>query len=257
MAKTRTPSTRRINRGKGHSYVLDGEPVIGVTHALSEGFPKPGLIGWAAEETAKYAVGHWAELQALGEIDRFQQLVKARFESRDTAAIRGTAVHSYAARYLSGDEIEPPEELADHVERYIEFVRDWDVREQLVEVTIVNRGEGYMGTLDLVVELADGKTWLLDYKTSGKGVYSDTALQLAAYRNAETYIDDDDVERPMPEVERCGVLWLRADGYDVVPLEVGEREYRTFLHVLEVARWRKDDREVGVVGDAMTLDGKG
>ena len=53
--------------------------------------------------------------------------------------------------------------------------------------------------------------WLLDLKTSRSGVYGETALQLAGYRFAEVYVDSGGVEQPMPEVDRCAVVWVRAE----------------------------------------------
>ena len=55
-----------------------------------------------------------------------------------------------------------------------------------------------MGTLDLVAKLADGQTWLLDWKTGGKGIFREAALQLCAYRNADFYVDGNGDEQPCP-----------------------------------------------------------
>ena len=71
-----------------------------------------------------------------------------------------------------------PDELAGHVDNYLALVRDWHPEELLVEATCANRSHAWPGTLDLVADLADGRGWLLDLKTTRSGVYPDTAIQL-------------------------------------------------------------------------------
>lgn len=242
------PGTRRVNRGGGHSYYLDGEPTLGVTTAIGEGFPKPGLIGWAANSTRDYAVDHWAELSELGPAEKIKRLSRARYEDRDEAGKAGTKVHTLAQKLSAGEEVEVPEILVGHVDAYLKFVDEWEPVEQIVEGIVLNRRFGYMGTLDIVAVLADGRRWLLDLKTARSGVFAENALQLAGYRNAETYLDSFGVERTMLEVDRCGVVWVRADGYDLVPVEVGAEEFRIFLYALGIARWRDDE---SVVGEAL------
>lgn len=108
-----------------------------------------------------------------------------------------------------------------------------------------------MGTLDLVAELADGSLWLLDWKTGASGIFPESALQLAAYQRAEHYIGPDGEEKPMPQVDRCGCVWLRADGYDLVPVDTDDNTFRTFLYAQQVARFAKAPRET-YVHEALT-----
>lgn len=246
--KQRVPPTRRVNRGGGHSYYLDGEPAIGATTALQEGFPKPALIGWAANTTTNYAVDHWDELSEVGPAEKIKRLSRARYEDRDEAGNAGTKIHLIAHKLAAGEEVEVPQALVGHVDSYLKFVDEWDPLEVIVEGIVINRRYRYMGTLDLVARLGDGRTWLLDWKTARSGVFGENALQLAAYRNAESYLTADGKEREMPQVDRCGVVWLRSDGYDLVPVEVGSEEFRTFLYALGIARWRDSE---AVVGEAL------
>ena len=240
------PGTRRVNRGGGHSYYLDSEPTLGVTTALGEGFPKPALIGWAANATRDYAVDHWDELSELGPAEKIKRLSRARYEDRDEAGKAGTKVHTIAQKLAAGEEVEVPEILVGHVDAYLKFVDEWEPVEAIVEGIVLNRRFGYMGTLDIVADLADGRRWLLDLKTARSGVFAENALQLAGYRNAETYLYfEDGLERPMLDVDRCGVVWVRADGYDLVPVEVGAEEFRIFLYALGIARWRANENVVG------------
>lgn len=248
MGRPRAAPTRRVNRGSGHSYYLDGDSTIGVTNALGEGFPKPALIGWAANTTRDYAVDHWDELSAVGPAEKIKRLSRARYEDRDEAGKAGTQVHTIAQALAAGEEVDVPEALVGHVDSYLAFVADWSPVELMTEAVVINRRFGYMGTLDVVGDLADGRRWLFDLKTARSGVFGENALQLAAYRNAETYLVERGEEKPMPPVERTGVLWLRSDGYDLVPVEAGAEEFRIFLYALGIARWRDTE---SVVGEAL------
>jgi hypothetical protein len=245
------PTSVRKNHGRNHSYYIDGAKVPGITTALNKGFPKPALVDWAAGATADYALDHWDELGELSPSKRHNELKRARFETQDEAKLRGTLIHKYAHQLAAGEEILVPDEYRDHVDRYLDFVRDWEPRELLVERPFFSRTHRYAGTPDLVAELVDGAVWMLDWKTGAKhGVYLEHVLQLAAARFAEYVVDDTGAEVPPPAVDRCGIVWLRADGYDLYPVEADARAFALFRMVLRVAEYIEAGLE-NVVGDAL------
>jgi hypothetical protein len=240
-----------VAHGKGHSYTLDGSPVPGVTTLLGDGYPKPALINWAANETAQYAADHWDELAELGVVERFTTLQKARHITRKSAGDRGTEVHTLLKRMAHGESVEPPVEVEDYVDAYLRFEREWQPKDILVEAVVGNRTWDYAGTLDHVAKLADGLTWLLDYKT-GSGIYAETALQLAAYAHAEFYLSPDGIELPLPKVDRVGAVWLQERSYQLIPVDASYASFRLFLHVSEVARFQGDRaRRDAVIGDPL------
>ena len=241
--------TRRINYGNGHGYKLDGKKCKGVTTILSDGTPKPALIAWAANGVARFAADNLDLLASLEADARYDLLKGAHYRDRDKAAKRGTEVHGLAEQYIHGEEITVPEELVGHVDSYIKFVNEWAVEPVHVELVVGNRRHGYMGSLDLIATLADGQTWLLDIKTTRSGIYPETALQIAAYRHAEFYLDANNDEQPMPAVDACGAIWVRADGYDLIPLDCGLSTFNTFLNVQRIANFVKS--ETSPVGDAL------
>jgi hypothetical protein len=222
---------------------LDGEPVDGVTTIIGNGVPKPALVDWAARVTAAAAVDNWDELAQKSASERLRTLEKARWETTRAAATRGTDVHRLAERLAAGEEVTVPEPLVGHVDAYLKFVEDWRPREILVEVPIFNRTRRYAGTLDLIADLADGNRYVLDWKTTGSGIWPEAALQLCGYRYAEFYLDANGQEQPMPGVDQAGCVWLRADGYDLVPVDAGPETFRVFLYVQQVARFAKEPRE--------------
>lgn len=236
---------RRVSNGKGHWYRdANGNRVPGVTTIIGDGVPKPALINWAGNATADYAVDHWDELTAMMPSARGNTLRKARYFDRDTAANRGTAVHNIAERLVHGNEVDVPDELAGHVGSYVRFLDEWDVRPILVERTVVSHRHGYAGTLDLLAELVDHsdidappQVWLLDIKTNRFGIFGETALQLAGYRYADVWMDQDDIEHPMPVVQRTGAIHVRADDYDLVPVEAGPEQHRDLLYAQQVGRF--------------------
>jgi hypothetical protein len=244
--------TRR-EYGKGHAYYIDGQKVDGVTTILGDGMRKKALEYWSANATAEYAIDHWDELTALSPSRRLDTLKKCRFEQRDAAANRGTQVHKLAEKLIHGVEVDVPEELAGYVEATVAFLDTWKIEPVLVEAVVASRTAKYCGTLDVVADLPDGRRGIWDYKTSGKGLYAETAMQLAAYRWADVYLDDKGEEQSMPDVGiTCGFgVWIRSDGYEVYELDTSERVFKDFRHVQWVAgvskrmdSWKSEALEV-------------
>lgn len=234
-----------------HQYRLDGKPVKGVTTLISQGLPKPALPRWAANTVAEYVADNpdaITQLRSMGRYPMVNALKGVPWEQRDQAAARGTDVHKLAEHVIHGAEVEVPEHLAGHVEGYVRFLDTFNVEPILVERQVASREHWYAGTFDLVADIG-GVRWFLDLKTS-KGIYGETALQIAAYRNAEFWQDDQGKEQPLPQCERIGALHVRTDGTELIPLESGPAPFRTFLHVSWVAK--QTEAIKGWVGDALS-----
>lgn len=231
MTKTLRKETRY-----GHSYLLDGKKCSGVTTIISKGLPKPALMPWAAKEAAHCAVHEhhlWSEMPEQSAIDWIKNAHK---RNRDEAARRGTEVHNLAEQLRDGAEIDVPAELAGHVDSYLQFLQDWEPSPVLIEGVVGSRTHHYMGTFDSIEDMG-GERWLLDIKTNRSGPFGEVALQLAAYKYAEFYLDADGAEQPMLEVDRCGVIWVTDTGYEVYEYRCDEATFRTFLYVAQCARF--------------------
>jgi hypothetical protein len=261
------PATRIVVRGRGHSYLLDGDKVPGVTTILDKGVPKPALIDWAATQSAKYAIDHWPELLELTPSERLEAIRGARWTTLREAGERGREVHALIHRYVLGEDVTPPDELAGHFDAGCRFVDDWQLEELAIEVAVFHRADPdagrphpYGGRFDLLGRLADQRLWLLDFKTSLKGVFKEYALQLAGYRYADFYILDGQVdehgaavEHPMPAVDQTGVVHLSADGsYELVPLEADYAALEVFTAAQQVAAFANSDRD-DWIGAALRL----
>jgi hypothetical protein len=93
----------------------------------------------------------------------------------------------------------------------------------------------------------DGKTTLIDLKTS-TGVYADYALQLSAYKYAESILLPDGQELVMPEIEACQIWHAPKDGkWSVVEVDVDRDEFNVFLSALTTFKW-KNERAKTVLG---------
>lgn len=243
-----TAPIRRVETAKGHYYKdAAGQRVPGVTALIGDGVPKPALINWAANATAEYAVDRWDELAALAPAQRLKRLQGARYEEKDRAARRGTEVHRAAERLLAGQDVQVAEEIAGHVEAYARFMDEFKVEPVHVEFSCVSYKWGYAGTADLCcwLQIPDhGRVLTLDdLKTSRSGIFGETALQLAGYRYADVWLIDGQEVEPQP-VEFCFGIHVRGDGYDLIPVEVGEQEFKDLLYAARVGAFASRSREL-------------
>jgi hypothetical protein len=245
------PPIKRVDRGKNHWYV-DGNNtrIPGVTTILGNGVPKPALTNWAANVTAEYAIDNWEELTELAVAARLKTLQGARYESTDRAKKRGTEVHKIGERLVKGEKVKNvPDELRGHCEAYVRFLDRFDVDPVEVELTIVSYKYGYAGTLDLIAWLNTGpngerELWLLDLKTNEKGIYGETALQLAGYRYAEFYIDADGNEVPMIPVQRTGAVHITSDDAQLIPTQSDEMALRWLWYAGQVGEFVSASRDL-------------
>lgn len=220
---------------RSHRYKLDGHWVPGVTTILGKGIAKPFLVDWAAREVAGYASDNLEVLNALEDRDaRYDLLKTAHNRHRDKSAARGTDVHAIAEKVLHGQEVEVPDHLAGYVEGYVRFLDKWQPTPIITERPLASRANRYAGTADAFVTLPDGERLLMDWKT-GKRVYGETALQLAAYRNAEFYLDDEGTEQPVPQVDGLAVVHVTPTGTDVFRIADPDLAWKQFRHVAWVA----------------------
>jgi hypothetical protein len=259
---------RRRQYGRNHAYFFGDQKVPGVTTIIGIR-DKAGLKKWAAGVAAELVANAarvkdgkltidgddlWAEMRALDDkLPMKPSLPKlvdgltwAHNKSRDIAANRGTEVHRYAEELTGGAQVDVPEPLVGHVDAYIDWWDTWQPTNTRSEVSVGSRQwGGWGGTLDLLCDIDGLGRCLVDIKTSQSGVYGDTALQMAGYRYAQVALDGDGNEEPMPEVDWCGVLWLRADGWDLFPFRVGPAEERLFAYCRGVyALWQEPFAEL-------------
>ena len=228
------PATGLTFSPAGHRYKLDGLPVTGVTTLIGEGVPKGALIPWAAEMAGQWALDHLAQLPAMPADEVLREMKWAWRKHRDDAGATGTAVHHLAEQLSRTGEVDADADLISYVEGFAQFLDEWHITPVLLERPCGNRTHHYAGTFDMYATsplLAGGKLVQIDLKTS-KGVYGETALQLAAYSRAEFYLDELGVEQPMPEVHATFVAHVtpmdRAGAHE----RYGDRPLGTSLYAM-------------------------
>lgn len=217
-----------------HTYRLDGRPVPGVTSILGV-LDKPAIPRWAAGEVAAYVADNpdgLETLRAMGRDPMVNALKGIPWARRDTAAIRGKDIHGFAERMVDGEQVDVPDALTGHVESTIRFMDDYGIKPVLTECAVGSRRHMYGGTLDLVADSDTHPRAIFDYKTGASGIYGETAFQNAAYAFADFAVVAGE-EVPMSEmrIERSFGVWIRADGYDVYPLEFSPRVFNEFLAI--------------------------
>jgi len=219
--------------------------------------PKPALLHWGIKMVAEGAAGLAkampALLDELGKDGLIRHLKGLPYAQRDTAANMGSAIHSAAEAYVLE---QPYPVVPTDQEPYMTAFRDWledfEPVFEAVEAPCFSRSQRYAGTLDAII-VVDGQKLLIDYKT-GKGVYPEVGLQLAAYRYAETFLGMPDAsEAPMPEVDGCAVVHLKPNGtYDFIPIRADQEVWRAFLYAREVFRFL-NETATSVVGAPLPL----
>lgn len=252
MTHVRKVGIERIEYPNHHRYKIDGKWAIGVTTAL-KGIPKDALKYWAAKLVATHVVENIWDVKRMldsgGPGPTIHFLKELPKQKRDDAAVRGTDVHRLAEQYIKGEPIEVADHLEPYVRGYADYIADWNPTTIHEELVVASREHGYAGTLDSIQDIPSLGRALVDYKTSNY-VFGEHALQVAAYRHAEVYIDDDGNEHPMIQVDRTFVLHIKPHDYELIPVETGDGVLRKYLaaqsNYLENVQSKKLDKLIGL-----------
>ncbi|MFD6620047.1 hypothetical protein ACFWFB_32920 [Streptomyces albidoflavus] len=247
-----------------------------VTTILSQGFPKPQLVFWAANLTAADALATLPALVAasLRPADKeaaYDRLRKGHIRKKDERASIGGAVHEVIEAHVLGEPVPESfltdDEIAPFVDNFLRFVKEWEVEFEASEMVVGNLTDGWAGTLDylfrsrLIAQLLKVPPQTLfigDTKTGGeldeKGVYPEAGAQMSAYRRAEVAWLRDGTQVPMPRVHEVGiVLHLRPEGYRPVPLKCGDDVYEDgFRYAQGLAEFQRVLSK-SIVGEALKL----
>lgn len=256
---------------------VTGEKFWSVTTIIGGGLPKPALLPWGIKSVAEVAVAKRKTLFAMtGECETggnckaeswcpscdaaVRWLKSAPYQQRDKAADLGTKIHEAAEAYKLGKPAPPwPEDIAPTMLQYERWLRILEPGFEQVEQTVYNRSQRYAGTLDAIIrlpltdrimQLAVSAGWpipddrdhlliLVDYK-SGKAIYPEVALQLAAYRFAEYMRLPDNTEVAVPAVDGAAALHLLPDDFHFLPVRADAEVFATFLYARETFRFMEE-----------------
>ena len=207
---------------RGGYYWLDGDPYVSVTNAIGV-LDKPALRYWFGREVwrAMSADPTLSEKDALG----------APYRVSDDAKSRGSTIHSIVEAYRHTEEyIETvPSQFKGYAQAFYRWTADNHIAIVEHERTVVSRKHGYAGTLDLLVNINGNEMpIIIDVKT-GKDIYPEAYLQLAAYRQA--------LKENGQETAGSAVLLLQEDGSFKYQF-TQEDYFRTFFACLVIFQWQ-------------------
>lgn len=246
-----------ITRSADHRYTYEGVTYPGVTSILKVLDKSDALMNWAARQTAEAAVNLAGPdmdklLMTVGKEGAIKALTSRSSWQRDEAASLGTEVHRLADLVVNG--LPTPAMTEGTRERVLGYAKWWGASGwglRISEAMVVRPGIGkwdrldgtpqqpeigWGGTFDLLAKDADGRTVLADIKT-GKGVYREAALQLAAYGLATLVQFTDGKVYPMPKIDRYVILHVTTAGVREVEVSVGTAEHMAFLACLDLHHW--------------------
>jgi hypothetical protein len=283
-------NAEQTDHGRFYVHPVTDERFMSVTTAL-KATPKDGLPPWAAGLAAAMA---FTELPRLVVASRKRACGRsyARCEHDYTApcdgcpcgdcrecvekvlknqhwvessrrADEGTRVHKAIEHWVLHDGVWPTvdDDIKPYLKTFLQFVVDYGLTPEsweMTEGTILNRADGWGGTLDAHLRISWGRTELADdfcarLDAAGRDVvvtadaktrekpkpqlYEDHSMQLAAYRRGEVILLRDGTEHPLPATDGGAILQLRPDGYLFRPVVTDDDTYGAFLGALRTYRW--------------------
>lgn len=251
MIKSRTSS-----HGRRFYTTVDGVMLPSVTTILQI-VGKPALVNWAANTERELVIEASANLyedlppakmSRMAYVTTLQdRLGKQRAHQKllTQAADIGSQVHAkieWRIRSELGQKVGPEPALLDAaLWGYMAF-EDWWKREELVplwmEQTVYSTSGRYAGTADLIARKGLHLI-LVDFKT-GKGIYPEYKMQVAAYQHALKEMEHCLCERVvivrLPKVQTDPVA-------QVVEVENLEEHFQAFLHAKALWEWNQHNDE--------------
>ena len=194
-------------------------------YKTSEGKRVPGTTTITGLLNKPYLI-KWANNLGLEGIDSSKYT--------DEAAAIGTLAHAMVQAHLQKDELDMDQFSKiqiDHAENSLISFFEWKSRHTIepifCEKAMVSDAMQYGGTIDCYC-LLDGEPVLLDFKT-GKAIYEEYFVQLAAYRNL--------LEENGCEVKRCQILRIGRDeteGFEERTVTDTSKYFDIFKNLLNV-----------------------
>jgi hypothetical protein len=247
-------SPRNLKTEKGRNkrfYTWRQRNFWSVTTVIDNAVPKRALLYWGIKKVAEGAADLAETLPTLVAHDReaaVRMLKGLPWAESERAADLGSLVHAGVEAYALGKPMpEPPALARPRMLAFQRFLAEHEPHYYAAEAAVFNRERTYAGTLDAIADIG-GRRYLLDVKT-GKGVYPEVAMQLAAYRFAEFLALPDGTEYPMPAVDAAAVLHLPADGsYELIEVSADQDAFAFFLYAQQVFAWLEEGSKSVLLG---------
>lgn len=241
------PKNARTDPGSGlRFYSWQGRELMSVTSVRRMAGLPFGLHQWQISQVIDYVIDNAPELFARlgsGQAEQVEivrtSIRAAATAERDRAAALGTAVHDAAAEGRALTDVEP--EVRGRLRQFHAWIRASHAEIVAAEFQVFNLSLGYAGSVDALVRMPrDGSIWLVDYKTGG-GIFSDYALQVVAYVQAEFAGADDVIDERITDllgrVSGIALLHLSDDGWEFRAIRYDEETWAAFRGLLAFSIW--------------------
>jgi len=178
-------------------------------------------------------------------------LRSAATEERDSAAELGTLVHDLAVARTPLAEVKDPDAVP-YLAQFYDWLRASGVNIIATEQQVWNLSIGYAGTFDLLCEWPDGTIDVIDLKT-GRGTYTDHALQLVSYALAEFVGFDNVVDRPLTKAlhaaSSMSLLHLTATEWEYQRIPASAELFNAFKGLCTFATWASENPDLKALLD--------
>lgn len=226
--------------GRGYKHPLTQVKVPSIT-TITGCLDKPALPGAAAKFCATYAAENWDKLAPLSRDEKIDLIKGSYRKDWFGKANLGSRVHEVAEAWAKDAPIPPVDpDMRAMVAAVLAFLDDEKPEFTAIEATVWSETHRYAGTLDFTALLA-GLSTFGDYKT-GKAVYPEVALQIAAAVNADYIIDPQGHEFPIPVCERAVAVHIRPQGYTVHGVDL-TGAFDAFLGLRAAFEWQSTRAE--------------
>ena len=256
----------RVSRADGFGkytrfYDVDGQHFPSVTSIL-QAVAKPALVPWAAKQERELVYSAVRRLISNPEVKRENFMAslelavgqeKAHVRETQKALTIGSECHALIEWHLRrelkqavGTEPAVSEKALWAFMVYEEWRKASNLSVSLVEQVVYSKRYGYAGTLDwggeIDHDLGNGRVTVVGDWKSGKAVYPEAHLQIAAYGHAL-------LEMGYASVMPAGCI-VRLPKVEtdpepevlVIPAERMKALHRVFLNVLELWKWQDAER---------------
>jgi hypothetical protein len=230
------------DNGRYYRHPGNSKTVPSITNIKSKKHVE--LKHWAARKCADYAADR-REVLATLERQEAYDLVKGALYAREenSPAEIGDQVHKWVEHFVKGGNA-PEVDCEDWGtatstargmwKQFRHFHDTAQPEYTLSEFTVWSDTHDYAGTGDLGLKYK-GRHILVDTKT-GKAVYPDVAMQLAALAFADYIVGENGDQQEIPKFDAYGILHLRPRSATLVPVFHIDDWFRAFLGLRELFR---------------------
>lgn len=249
-------------RDRSGCYDIGGVRCMAVADIVRTAVPRPDLAEWTADEVARCAVDRLPQLCRMRGAQARERSVRwlrdaAEAKMRDATAL-GRAVHDLIeSRLLKLPTGRAPAAYRPYLEAFDNFRIDHDPAFEATELLVANPAQRYAGKADAWAVLPDlgSDVLLIDWQT-GRGVYPETALRLAAFRRATMAWTKDGVAVELPPVGAAVVVHLRPDrypsrGYAIYPVNTSDATFDLFRQARDIALDWANGTSAIAIGDPL------